>query len=224
MRSPPKNFKWNRAFTLIELLVVIAIIAILAALLLPALKGAKEAAKRTICMNTLRGMYTASIMYCDEYNGYFPTADPAGVGQASTQMALSRIGGYLAGSSHFSYFTMVKYAQCPNDPWLSSYPYATTYYYNAFVAGGYWPSLLVPKKLEDVLVPASVVMMYDSNGAANGGINLSGAFYAGDWHAGAANILFVDGHIALYKNMTLDQGNYTATRYRISHFLNYTPP
>src|SRR5690349_1605725 len=61
-----------RAFTLIELLVVVAIIAILAALLLPALKGAKDRANQTICMTNLKNLYAAVVMYGDDYNGCYP--------------------------------------------------------------------------------------------------------------------------------------------------------
>ena len=61
-----------RGFTLIELLVVIAIIAILAALLLSAIAGAKEQARRTVCKSNLRQCAVAAIMYTGENDDFLP--------------------------------------------------------------------------------------------------------------------------------------------------------
>src|SRR5882724_3413593 len=68
LRLPPSALRTTLAFTLIELLVVIAIIAILAALLLPALSRAKEAARKTQCINNAKQMQLMAQMYATDNN------------------------------------------------------------------------------------------------------------------------------------------------------------
>src|SRR6266581_4884964 len=60
----------GRGFTLIELLIVIAIIAILAALLLPALSRAKEAGRKTQCINNEKQMQLMAHFYATDNNDF----------------------------------------------------------------------------------------------------------------------------------------------------------
>ncbi len=63
-------------FTLVELLVVMAIISILAAMLMPALRKAKEASYQVKCANSMRMMGLAMAMYSSNNNGMFtPVCD-----------------------------------------------------------------------------------------------------------------------------------------------------
>ncbi len=66
---PNENFR--RAFSLIELLVVVAIIGVLIALLMPAMKAARDKGKAVACANNLRQLGVAIHAWMGDHNGNF---------------------------------------------------------------------------------------------------------------------------------------------------------
>jgi prepilin-type N-terminal cleavage/methylation domain-containing protein/prepilin-type processing-associated H-X9-DG protein len=122
---------WGQAspgFTLVELLVVIAVIAILAAMLLPAVGGARSAARRTVCLSNKRQLALALRLYAADFAGRLPgNVDTRGhywiFGHMSWDldpMNTNRAWTFDAGRS-----VLVPYApaanlyKCPEDTYLS---------------------------------------------------------------------------------------------------------
>ena len=75
------------AFTLVELLVVMAIIALLVSLLMPAVQRAREAARRTGCLNNLRQISIAAQNYLAGHR-VFPAGSVAGVNYLPTKVSI----------------------------------------------------------------------------------------------------------------------------------------
>ena len=110
----------RKGFTLIELLVVIAIISILAALLLPALKNARDSAKSIACIGNLKQIGLIALNYAEDYNQYLPA-----LGVEYTTPNLCSFTSNTIGGAYDRYYTIMVGLQgyfegLPIDRWLGN--------------------------------------------------------------------------------------------------------
>jgi prepilin-type N-terminal cleavage/methylation domain-containing protein len=111
LRSP---LRARHGFTLIELLVVIAIIAVLVAILLPAVQQAREAARRTGCLNNLKQIGIGLHSYAETYT-IFPPSHCIGLGPGGGWSIHARLLPYMEQTATFLKADLsVSYSAEPN--------------------------------------------------------------------------------------------------------------
>ena len=210
------KYKYN--FTLIELLVVIAIIAILASMLLPALNQARDKARSIACMNNVKQLGTATMLYVGDSDGWIPAWQQKYESGYSRWYSL--LNPYVGGNKSLSEHQINRLMYCPSIPWRNEgyggggeyYGYGLSLY---LLHDNGWVDLNMSRKVNQVNKPSQTIMIGDNAvsqipGRAPNWGQRAGLYFPGetigaplnmtDWvankekHGGRKNLNWVDGH------------------------------
>lgn len=197
--------KSRSCFTLIELMVVIAIIALLCAILLPALRNAKEYARSMSCASQLKQFGYANTMYVGDNMDYLPFGVTNG--KLWDYLLTSYVNYNLSGADKINSYSIY---HCPSGGDLC--PVAVSRYRYKSYAYNFKHTADTGKKASLIANPSGTGLMPDAaygiaQNYANGWVicsssNLSFVDSYGYLdnisyrHNGKTNILYADGHVA----------------------------
>lgn len=201
----------RRVFTLIELLVVIAIIAILAAILLPALKKAKDIATSISCMNGVKSLMYGYQLYISDNDEHIASAyETTGT---TTYYWNELVGPYLNQGRWLTYASQsemkaqARHFICPgnqlNQDCFVKYTGSGGLYMmigNLYSYGGN-ANMRLSYRMHKLVMPSKLILCGDSDDDGYMGYRISWAdYYIGDRHNRKANVAFADGHAASVKS------------------------
>jgi len=213
-----RNSLRHSGFTLIELLIVIAIIAILAAMLFPALSKVRDMAKSASCTNNLKQIGLSMYGYINDFNDnmtpYYMDFNGASAYWGNILAKYAELSGstFWCGAKNpyqsdaFNALT-VGYIKS-RDPTISTFV-CTTYGMQRQLRETAVGGTLPMKKIGQIKSPSQTSLIMDSllttdvNAEYRGYFYIYEAFVTGSGkgildnrHAGAVNVLFVDGHVS----------------------------
>ena len=192
----------TRGFTLIELLVVIAVIAILASLLLPSLARAKGKASQVVCLNNLRQWALGMHLYVAENDDFMPPEGaPNGIStQQGWYITLPRLIG-VKPYNEMTWRTNAAIALdrslwiCPSNTNRSNGNNLFHYCLNDHIDGTGDEDR--PVRMSTLRSPSQIVWLFDNGKRA--AVAQQNNLHT-NIHNGGANISFVDGHVARFRN------------------------
>lgn len=204
----------RRGFTLVELLVVIAIIGVLVSLLLPAVQSARASARSAACKNQMRQLGLAICQHCDLHDGDFPEWGHAGVGRSWVKTV----------ADHLEKSDAVRI--CGDDPQGAERLSAGL---TSYVLSDYFVAPNVPNAVRNrrqLIATSKSIVAYEIAGSL--GVNdeydhtHSSQWFSDrnvrkgtvglylredvqpDRHLGTSNYLYVDGHVDVIAETTID--------------------